>query len=415
MRKSSMLGMKTKTIERDWFGIGVELERVLPIYVQDTPHVGTKLRNAFMKTSKIKNKFPFGEKFFIRQDHVKFIMNNFPKDQHELTPTVFDDRDRQNFSSVLRICDPKVTSLMKKYVHESDGTVTFLQILHDVIEAYRNPNISPLERIEKMWYSLFLLRIWRQYIVSNDELNLKDNFISMNCYSCIELNAHSLILLMLHLKDINMPHFFMTQLFESQPCENFFRQIRSFTSTYSTVVNCSVKEVLGRIKKLQLQNDISNRSDFEFPRAKIATNVKSSESFLELPTQVEIIAKVEICKRKATQFAIKMGLTCKSKAKLLDFECPVPQIQPKEMTQDKNKIVSISPILLKPINLKNFAEKFDGLQIPENSPYVQVVCEGSKEFVIKITSLCWLLRHESTKLSSDRVVRVKAPCSQNKK
>lgn len=98
MRKSSLLGMKSKTIERDWFGIGVELERVPPIYVQDTPHVGTKLRNAFLKTSKFKNKFPFGKNFFIRMDHVKFIMNSLPKDQDELTAIVFDERDRQNFS-----------------------------------------------------------------------------------------------------------------------------------------------------------------------------------------------------------------------------------------------------------------------------------------------------------------------------
>lgn len=39
--------MKSKIIELDWFGIGVALEQDHPIYVQDTPHIGTKLRNAF--------------------------------------------------------------------------------------------------------------------------------------------------------------------------------------------------------------------------------------------------------------------------------------------------------------------------------------------------------------------------------
>lgn len=185
--------------------------------------------------------------------------------------------------------------------------------------------------------------------------------------------AHSLFLLMIHLSNISMPHFFMTHLFESQPCENFFGQIRSFTSTYSTVVNCSLKEILGRIKKIQLQNDISNRSDFKFPRAKVATNVKSNESFFQLPTQDEIIAKIEVCKSKATQFAINVGLTSKSKAKLLDFHCKIPQIQPKEVKQDKNKTESaLHPTLFKPINLKNFAEKFYGFEIPEKSPYVRI-------------------------------------------
>lgn len=81
---------------------------------------------------------------------------------------------------------------------------------------------------------------------------------------------------------------------------------------------------------------------------------------------------------------------------------------------DEKKEDWANPINLKTIHLKNFAEKFDGREIPEDSPFVRVICDGGKEFVIKKTSVCWLLRQEHAKLSSDRLLRMKATCKQKK-
>lgn len=54
----------------------------------------------------------------------------------------------------------------------------------------------------------------------------------------------------------------------SQPCEEYYRKLRSLTSTTSTVVNFSVKEVLSRITRIQLLGEISNDSEpnFIFPK-----------------------------------------------------------------------------------------------------------------------------------------------------
>lgn len=115
-------------------------------------------------------------------------------------------------------------------------------------------NLTPLQRVRKIWYSLFLIRIWRQSIIDNKKYTLKANFMSTNCYACIELNAHELVKCLLHLKEIDKPEYFCTFLFESQSCENTFRQFRSFTTTYSTVINCSLKESISRVSKIHLQN-----------------------------------------------------------------------------------------------------------------------------------------------------------------
>lgn len=129
-------------------------------------------------------------------------------------------------------------------------------MMKDVIDAFMNQNLKHLQRVRKMWYSLFFARIWRSYVWSSKKYTLKKNFLTSACYSCLEINAHSLIMCMIHLKTINRPDLFLPHLFESQPCESIFRQIRSFTTTYSTVTNSTVKEAMSRISKIQLQNDV---------------------------------------------------------------------------------------------------------------------------------------------------------------
>lgn len=50
---------------------------------------------------------------------------------------------------------------------------------------------------------------------------------------------------------------FTPWLCSSQPCEKIFRQIRSMTSTFSTVVNFNLLSILRRLNRLQILNEIS--------------------------------------------------------------------------------------------------------------------------------------------------------------
>lgn len=127
-----------------------------------------------------------------------------------------------------------------------------------------------------------------QFHLNSKKYTLADNFLTSNCYSCMELNAQSLILCIAYLKHNDMPELFLPHLYESQPCESIFRQFRSFTPTYSTVANCTVKEAESRISKIQLQNDIINEISpfFVYPRlAKLETQTNNETTVTaELPT-----------------------------------------------------------------------------------------------------------------------------------
>lgn len=268
-----------------------------------------------LKTKSNSEKLPFG-KYFIDIEHLENLQKKCSKNEHFLCATTLNPDDRQNFSSVLRMCDKNVTDLLRKYVKNSEATAFFLDIMRDVIGAYMQPNLTPLERIQKIWYSLFVIRIWRGYILSTKNLTLKNNFLTQYCYICIELNAHSLVLLLIHLKEKDKTEFFKPDLFSSQQCESLFRMVRSFTSTYSTVVNCSVKEILERINKIQLQADIAthNAEKFVFPR--MNPSVVTGNIKIEMPTKTQIYDQIEECKAQAVQYATQIGLMKKKRKSL---------------------------------------------------------------------------------------------------
>lgn len=87
----------------------------------------------------------------------------------------------------------------------------------------------------------------------NKNYTLNNNFLSTNCYSCIELNSHSLLLLIIHFRDNDLfrQEMFKPWNFSSQTCKKFFRATRSLTSTYSTVVNFSMKDILSRLHQIE--------------------------------------------------------------------------------------------------------------------------------------------------------------------
>lgn len=276
-------------------------------------------------------------------------------------------------------------------------------------------NLTPLQRIRKIWYSLFLIRIWREFIYSRKNATLKDNFLSINCYVCVEINAHSLVKCIHYLKKMGKPELFLPYLFDSQPCEAIFRQFRSMSTTNSTVINCTVKEASSRISKIQLQNEImhTTSSDFMYPRLNkkcVETNAVHS-----LPSAEQIYNEIVFCEKSAFATAVKMGLMKKGTATRDKFVCKINAhttpahkiVKHKKCLPQNSKRGLYSLPDLKNIQLKDYTGKYKHKNIGEESPYVEMNNAAGNRVVVKKTSLCWLLREESQKLSNDRIERVK--------
>lgn len=284
----------------------------------------------------------------------------------------------------------------------------FLEIIRDVTDAFVNPNLMPLERIRKVWYCVFLIRIWKKYIMTHRSYTLEKNFLTANCYSCIELNAHSLIEIMVYLRSINRPELFLPHLFGSQQCESVFRQLRSLTSTFSTVANCTTKEALNRFSKLHMLNEITHSTScFKYPR--LGSKKDFNNSF-ELPTITNIVKKIEQCDTNAIETALQFNLITEDDANDPElFSCSIKPYSPKPEAGESPKLI-LTPRILKishfnGITLKNFAST--KICVDETSPLIELFFESNtKHIVVKKSSFVWLLRKDWRRMSSDRLQRV---------
>lgn len=275
------------------------------------------------------------DEYDISVGHLKSVMQLFTKETHKLCPSILKPKDRQNFDSVLRICDEKVIDLLSP-VDKSDGTVLYLRVLSSILQSFLDLRLKPIERIRKIWFATFILRIWKKFILESknrtESMNqtVEINFMSLNCYSCVEINAHAIVFLMLYLKEQNLDHLFHPDLLGSQQCEAIFRQIRSISSTYSTVTNCSMLEIISKISKIELQNQISHfkMKDYNFPRIDLPSSsyyeqvyrngIIQSENIVKLPSQQQIIDEIELAKLEAIEYAETLGMCLK---KPNDYAC----------------------------------------------------------------------------------------------
>lgn len=440
MRNNSKLGCDSKMIN-PFFKCSSNSDG--PYYFQDAPHIVTKLRNRLLKTSDDKRALQFGPRDRISISHLQHLIDNVRKDQHMLTETIISPNDRQNYDSAVRICDEQAINALRCHVPKSEATIVYLEIMSSTIKSYMDEKMSPLERVEKVWYSLFIVRIWRYFIKNHPSLTLKNNFLSSNCFSCLEQNAHSIVLIILFLKEKGLPQLFAPSYFNSQPCEHFYRQIRSLSTTYSTVVSCSVKEILNRISKIQLLDEISNDSNLSFNLTSIFTNSSvsketvtclensisyfkkkrdlSNSKIFELPSKVEIIGAIEKSRDKAIELGLKFGLIKNNKKTRFDScICNIPfhTIQAYKLPlRDPNEIDIRNAELLvklglnKNLRLKNYApvELLD-----DNSPFCEIpFCK--KTLICRKNQWCWFLSKASTKLSSDRLLRVRTCVNSKKK
>lgn len=112
--------------------------------------------------------------------------------------------------------------------------------------------------------------------------------------------------------------------------------------------------------------------------------------------------------------AIAIGLLSKSEVQL-ELKCEIDSYKPKVRKTSKKvpetnrirKIINEKLIQLQSVSLINYANKFNTTNVPIASSYVEIF-GSNKRMIVKKTSLTWLLRAGSVKLSSDRLLRVRS-------
>ena len=225
-------------------------------YVQDVVHVAVKLKSRLIKPSIV---LPLGH-YVAGVHHLHLVHTNFNKDEHGLRERDINHKDKQNYEAVLRMTSKTMFHLFKS-IPDAKGTSAYLFIMRCVVDSYLDKSLQPLERVKKAWLGVFFMRYWRQWVVLSSRYTLGNNFITLNAYMCIELNAHSLIIFILTLRNCLPDSGFLPWLLGSQSCEKAFRAARSMSSIFSTVINFGMLGLLRRLHRLHVQFCLESQSE----------------------------------------------------------------------------------------------------------------------------------------------------------
>ena len=119
-------------------------------YVQDIVHIAVKMKSRLLKPSII---LPLG-KYTAGAHNLALIRTSFHKGEHGMREKDLNQKGKQNYESVMRITSCSVIELLKK-TPDGLGTLYYLDVMCNIIDSYLNKQLSPLDRIEKIWYACF--------------------------------------------------------------------------------------------------------------------------------------------------------------------------------------------------------------------------------------------------------------------
>lgn len=381
-------------------------------FVQDSVHIATKLRNRMLKPSSL---LPMGS-VQVSVSHLKILISTVPKDFHKLVLSDICPDDRQNYSSFEKMTEQHVIECLSKYVPDSEGTVLYLQISRAVTSAYIDADLKPLERVQRIWHGLYFLRAWKKWLQYSKEYNLKDNFISSNAFTCVEINAYGLIHLIKKFRDTSQLELFIPTIFNSQTCEQTFRQMRCMTTINWTRINFSLQELLHIVGRVELLNDIvyDKLADQSvcFPRVE---KKSTKGTIYELPSDEELRDVLIKARETALLDASKLGMHIREEDII---ECSLQKTTIKENGAivcndldheylDEEQILeqTLNDNMLSCTSLKDYSDLAKNVE--ENSKFLQVFNEdGTSKTVLK-SSLLFLLTESKDKLSKERLQRVR--------
>lgn len=388
---------------------------------QDMVHICTKARNGLL----LDRNLTMGNRK-VKIDHLQKLLKIEQKSVHKLTYQDIFPTDRMNYTSFEKIVNDCVITSLKEKVRESEATAHYLITFRDISDSFLKFDIEPLQRIFLMYRSLYFLRLWRAYIRRSPFYNLEKNFITYNLYTCVELNARALVILMKTFRDNNREEEFLPSLFDSQTCERLFRLARSLGTTKFTRINFDLLDFIHIINRLDTQNDIAyvklNISGINIPSKR-----QGKTKFFTLPTDEQISNAICQAKKEAYEKANFFEMTNGSSNEEIEQEIEKYEFHStismnREQEYDSDYVDKLYYPNENASNCDQDELWFDDMDggdgmdlemdhdddetLDEKSPLTYVIDKNNEKKLVRKSTLLWMLTEKTEKLSNDRLKRV---------
>lgn len=208
-----------------------------------------------------------------------------------------------------------------------------------------------------------------------------------------------------------MDEFFLPSIFNSQPCEETFRKMRSMGTVNFTRINFTLLELIHLVGRIELMNEIMYfklaDTDVCFPRDPVR---KLNKSKFSLPKDEEIeniLQKaMSVAIADAERFGINVTFDEIAECKLRDVDIDLNASN--DCLNCENIDLGIASNenddLLCHQNLKDYPQHS---QDDENSSFINIPGKSGITKTVRKTSLMWDLSTTKERISSDRVKRVR--------
>ncbi|CAF3397249.1 unnamed protein product [Rotaria socialis] len=456
-------------IPERWFWLFMSGQQIL-LFMQDPIHVATKFRNRLLsETASMK----MGD-YHVSIEHLINLIESKNKIEHNLIKSDICLKDRQNYASCRRISSELILQLLNK-MEDCKGTYIYLSLLRSIISGLIEKSTIIQERLYHVWSVVFTCRLWWTWLqYSKLKLNYDDNdhekidnikannFITKPTFWCIEINAHTLLYIVLLVIKRKLPiDALNSYLFSSQTCENTFRIARALSGPYSSITNFTVKSFTKKCEKISIINSIKScggrigEYHFKFPQhhklEKEAHNYsinpiqklnltesdieKIIESAFESAKQnIEVVNMTQLLKNEhkysiseLSQY-IKTNIS-KSSSKVIDYtkgfdfddesdednlqddendssmSDDIDQISANSTDEEEENVISSD---LSEVERQTFhgCRIYDKINPQQSKKYFRIYIGSSLKYIHKQTA-CWMLTDNRSHLSSDRLVRVR--------
>lgn len=230
------------------------------ICIQDELHICNKLKNRLFNEIK---PIVMGVDKLVTINDLHILQQEKTKSRTKISPSDLENNDKMSARQALKLSNPLVQQeLTKLNKNGTKGVRLFLKCLQDQHDAFASKNLNPGQRLEKLWFTMFVFRIIRNnlvYLKKEMPGISSENFITSNTYNCLETNAHNLLALLVKLRDEKKDVHFLPFLMSSQPCEAHFRSLRDLNPIKQTAVNFTGLGGNSRSKRILVIAELSKR------------------------------------------------------------------------------------------------------------------------------------------------------------
>lgn len=141
----------------------------------------------------------------VHSNHLVYVCNRFPFEEHKLNHEDTTRNDRQNWRSAQRISFLCVQQCLQQIKDGGDDTVTgtlaYLQMVWRYVEIFVSAKATLRDRIKHAGFIIHFLGIWHNYVKDHPRYSLQKNFLSRETYTDILLSCHFAVMMICYMRD----------------------------------------------------------------------------------------------------------------------------------------------------------------------------------------------------------------------